>query len=84
VLLRLAHLAVTNTFTLLRLLPMSEREKDIEILALRLRVPKTPSIACDVQVLRGSREPPVPPVLARTVVSPLLHRRDPTATVTAR
>ena len=34
-LLRLAYLAVTNTFTLLRLLPMSERDKDIEILALR-------------------------------------------------
>ncbi|MFE2733933.1 hypothetical protein [Streptomyces sp. NPDC059349] len=35
VLLRLAYLSVTNTFTLLRLLPMSERDKDIEILALR-------------------------------------------------
>ncbi|WP_329562163.1 integrase core domain-containing protein [Kitasatospora sp. NBC_01266] len=34
-LLRLAYLAVTNTFMLLRLWPMSEREKDIEILALR-------------------------------------------------
>jgi transposase InsO family protein len=34
-LLRLAYLAVTNTFALLRLLPMSDRDKDIEILALR-------------------------------------------------
>ncbi|GAA1122678.1 integrase core domain-containing protein [Streptomyces javensis] len=34
-LLRLAYLAVTNTFTLLRLLLRSERGKDIEILALR-------------------------------------------------
>ncbi|MFE2092238.1 hypothetical protein [Streptomyces sp. NPDC059460] len=34
-LLRLAYLAVTNTFTLLRLVPMSERDKDIEILTLR-------------------------------------------------
>ncbi|PWI08842.1 integrase [Streptomyces sp. NWU339] len=34
-LLRLAHLAATNIFTLLRLLPMSDREKDVEILALR-------------------------------------------------
>jgi transposase InsO family protein len=34
-LLRLAYLAATNTFALLRLLPMSDREKDIEILALR-------------------------------------------------
>jgi hypothetical protein len=29
--LRLAYLAMTNTFTLLRLLPMSERDKGIEI-----------------------------------------------------
>jgi putative transposase len=35
VLLRLTYLAVTNTFALLRLLPMSDREKEIEILALR-------------------------------------------------
>ncbi|MGW6137344.1 integrase core domain-containing protein [Streptomyces sp. NPDC055140] len=34
-LLRLAYLAVTNTFALLRLLPMSDRDKDIEILTLR-------------------------------------------------
>ena len=30
-LLRLAYLAATNTFALLRLLPMSDRDKDIEI-----------------------------------------------------
>jgi putative transposase len=35
VLLRLTYLAVTNTFALLRMLPMSDREKEIEILALR-------------------------------------------------
>jgi putative transposase len=34
-LLRLAYLAATTTFTLLRLLPMSNRDKDLEILALR-------------------------------------------------
>ncbi|MFE2611842.1 integrase, partial [Streptomyces mirabilis] len=34
-LLRLACLAVTHTFAFLRLLPMSDREKDVEILALR-------------------------------------------------
>ncbi|WP_406358847.1 integrase core domain-containing protein [Streptomyces sp. NBC_01635] len=34
-LLRLAYLATTNTLALLRLLPMSDRDKDIEILALR-------------------------------------------------
>ncbi|MGW4892238.1 integrase, partial [Kitasatospora sp. NPDC004240] len=32
---RLAYLAMTNTFALLRPLPMGSREKDIEILALR-------------------------------------------------
>jgi hypothetical protein len=36
VLLRLAYLGVTNTLTLLRLLPMGERDKDAEIPALRL------------------------------------------------
>jgi hypothetical protein len=35
VLLRLAYLGVTNTFAMLRLLPMSDRDKDAEILALR-------------------------------------------------
>jgi hypothetical protein len=35
VLLRLAYLAATNAFALLRLLSMSDRDKDIEILALR-------------------------------------------------
>ena len=37
-LLRLAYLAVTNGFAMLRLLPMSERAKDVEILALRHQV----------------------------------------------
>ena len=35
VLLRLAYLGMTNVFALLRLLPMSNRDKDAEILALR-------------------------------------------------
>ena len=34
-LLRLAYLGVTNAFALLRLLPMSDRDKDVEILVLR-------------------------------------------------
>ena len=34
-LLRLAYLTVTSTFAVLRLFPMSDRDKDIEILALR-------------------------------------------------
>jgi hypothetical protein len=46
VLLQLAYLGVTNVFALLRLLPSSDRDKDIEILALRhLCVPRMSSVA---------------------------------------
>ncbi|MGW3174693.1 hypothetical protein [Streptomyces sp. NPDC001153] len=34
-LLRLAYLTITNAFAALRLLPMSDRDKDAEILVLR-------------------------------------------------
>ena len=37
-LLRLAYLGVTNAFAMLRLLPMSNRDKDVEILALRHQI----------------------------------------------
>jgi putative transposase len=38
VLLQLAYLGVTNAFAMLRLLPMSNRDKDVEILALRHQI----------------------------------------------
>jgi putative transposase len=38
VLLRLAYLAVTNGLAMLRLLPMSDRARDVEILALRHQI----------------------------------------------
>jgi putative transposase len=38
VLLRLVYLSVTNVFALLRLLPASDRDKDVEILALRHQI----------------------------------------------
>jgi putative transposase len=38
VLFRLAYLTVTNTFAVLRLLPMSDRDKDAEILVLRHQI----------------------------------------------
>jgi putative transposase len=38
VLLRLAYLGLTNAFAVLRLLPMSNRDKDVEILALRHQI----------------------------------------------
>ena len=37
-LLRLAYLGVTNAFAMLRLLRMSDRDKDVEILALRHQI----------------------------------------------
>ncbi|WP_431921822.1 hypothetical protein [Nonomuraea jabiensis] len=37
-LIRLAYLTVTNAFAALRLLPMGDRDKDIEILALRHQI----------------------------------------------
>lgn len=37
-LLRLAYLTVRNTFASLRLLPMGDRDKDVEILALRHQI----------------------------------------------
>ena len=37
-LLRLVYLSVTNVFALLRLLPVSDRDKDVEILALRHQI----------------------------------------------
>jgi hypothetical protein len=38
VLLRLAYLGVTNAFAVLRLLPMGDRDRDVEILALRHQI----------------------------------------------
>ena len=37
-LLRFAYLNVTNVFTLLRLLPVSDRDKNVEILVLRYQI----------------------------------------------
>ncbi len=37
-LLRLACLSVTNVFALLRLLPVSERDKDVEVVVLRHQI----------------------------------------------
>jgi transposase InsO family protein len=63
VLLRLAYLAVTNTFTLLRLLPMSERDKDIEILVLRHQL----------LVLQRQAGKPVFTATDRALLAGLLH-----------
>ncbi|GAB2810629.1 hypothetical protein GCM10027073_48830 [Streptomyces chlorus] len=63
-LLRLAYLAATNIFTLLRLLPMSDREKDVEILALRHQL----------LVLQRQVAKPAFTDTDRVVLAGLLHR----------
>ena len=61
--LRLAYLALTNTFALIHLLPMSDREKDVEILALRHQL----------AVLRRQTNKPVFNPNDRTLLAALLH-----------
>jgi putative transposase len=66
VLLRLAYLAVTNVFALLRLLPVSDRDKDVEILALRHQI-----TVLERQL--GEARPRFSPV-DRAFLAALLHR----------
>jgi hypothetical protein len=56
VVLRLTYLGVTNAFALLRLLPRSDRDKDIEILTLRtcLRSPSRDPDRLDTPIGEGS------------------------------
>ena len=65
-LLRLAYLAVTNVFALLRLLPVSDRNKDVEILALRHQI-----TVLERQL--GKVRPRLSPV-DRAFLAALLHR----------
>jgi putative transposase len=71
VLLRLAYLTVTNTFAVLRLLPMSDRDKDAEILALRHQI-----VLLERQ-LGGARVRFTAP--DRAFLAALLHRLSPGA-----
>jgi len=48
VLLRLAYLGVTNAFALLRLLPMSDHDRDVEILALRHQTQAARNLTMDL------------------------------------
>ncbi|RSN16161.1 integrase [Nonomuraea sp. WAC 01424] len=63
-LLRLAYLAVTNTFSFMRLLPMGDRDKEIEILVLRHQL----------TVLQRQVARPVFTPEGRFLLSGLLHR----------
>jgi putative transposase len=71
VLLRLAYLTVTNTFAVLRLFPMSDRDKDAEILALRHQ------ITVLERQLSGTRVRFTAP--DRVFLAALLHRLTPEA-----
>jgi putative transposase len=69
VLLRLAYLGLTNTFALLRLLPMSDRDKDIEILALRHQIGVLQRQLGDTRVRFSPAD--------RALLAALLHRTNP-------
>jgi putative transposase len=66
VLLRLAYLGVTNGLALLRLLPMSDRDKDAEILVLRHEI-------AVLQRQLGTQKPQFDPS-DRALLAALLHR----------
>ena len=70
-LLRLAYLTVTNTFSVLRLLPASDRDKDTEILALRHQ------LAVLERQLGGQKVRFTP--VDRAFLAALLHRLTPEA-----
>ncbi|MDT5026900.1 MAG: hypothetical protein QOE61_3326 [Micromonosporaceae bacterium] len=65
-LLRLAYLGVTNALTLLRLLPMSDWDKDTEILVLRHQI-------AVLQRQLGAQKPRFDPS-DRALLAALLHR----------
>jgi putative transposase len=66
VLLRLAYLGLTNTVALLRLIPMSNRDKDIEIRALRHQIGVLQRQLGDTKVRFGPAD--------RALLTALLHR----------
>ena len=63
---RLAYLGVTNVFALLRLLPVSDRDKDVEILALRHQITV-------IERQLGTTRPRFSPA-DRAFLAALLHR----------
>jgi putative transposase len=66
VLLRLAYLGLTNTFALLRLLPMTDQDKDIEILVLRHQIAVLQRQLGDTRVRFSPTD--------RALLAALLHR----------
>jgi putative transposase len=66
VLLRLAYVGLTNTFALLRLIPMTDRDKDIEILVLRHQIAVLQRQLGDTKVRFSPTD--------RALLAALLHR----------
>jgi putative transposase len=66
VLLRLAYLGLTNTFALLRLVPMTDRDKDTEILVLRHQIAVLQRQLSDTRVRFNPAD--------RALLAALLHR----------
>jgi hypothetical protein len=66
VLLRLAYLGLTNTFALLRLLPMTDRDKDTEVLVLRHQITVLQRQLSDTRVRFSPTD--------RALLAALLHR----------
>jgi putative transposase len=66
VLLRLAYLGLANTFALLRLLRMSNQDKDVEILALRHQIGGLQRQLGDIRVRFSAAD--------RALLAALLHR----------
>ena len=69
--LRLAYMTVTNTFAVLRLLPMSDQDKDAEILALRHQIALLESQLGGAKVRFTAPD--------RAFLAALLHRLSPEA-----
>ncbi|MDT5026101.1 MAG: hypothetical protein QOE61_2527 [Micromonosporaceae bacterium] len=69
--LRLAYLAVSNAFTVLRLLPMSDREKDAEILRHQLAVLERP-----LGMEKARLTPSDRPELSRGAAALTVHSSD--------
>jgi transposase InsO family protein len=67
VLLRLAYLGMTNTLAMLGLLPMSDRAKDAEILALRHQITVLERQLHGQVILRGVRVPRMNAVMERWI-----------------
>jgi hypothetical protein len=77
VLLRLAYLGLTNTFALLRLLPMNNRDKDIEILALRHQIAVLQRQLGDTKVRFNPADRAILAALLHRLPRPTLHRLRP-------